>query len=142
MTKEELKHRLRSYQDLKAESDQVSDLLAEVEAKMKFPSGSVSDGLPRGSGGGDPMFGIVARHIDLEKRYKSIQAKLAAAQCEIEELIDCLEPRERKLMRHYYIEGLTWEKVCVAMNYSWRQVHNIHRYALNRILELHEGKSA
>jgi hypothetical protein len=39
-------------------------------------------------------------------------------------------------MRHRYLEGLTWEKVCVEMNYSWRQTHNIHARALDKLVDL------
>ncbi|MBO5917248.1 MAG: sigma-70 family RNA polymerase sigma factor, partial [Oscillospiraceae bacterium] len=59
---------------------------------------------------------------------------LAAAQAAIEDRIEALEPRARKLMRHRYIEGLSWEEVCVAMCYSWRQTHNIHGAALDALL--------
>ena len=142
MTKDELKRRLRSYQELKAESKQVAELLAEVEANMIGPKGSASDGLPRGSGGEDPMLQIVSRHIALQNKYQIIHAKLIESQLQIENMIDCLDSRERELMRYYYIKGMTWEKVCVAMNYSWRQVHNIHSEALDRLVKYYGEKSA
>lgn len=138
MTKEELKRQLHSYRDLKAECAQVSELLAEVEARMTAPRGSSSSGQPRGSGNGDPMLGIVAQHIYLREQYQSMQGELTAAQIRIEEMISGLEPRERRLMRHYYIEGMTWEQVCVKTGYAWRQVHRIHSVALDRLLSLHE----
>jgi hypothetical protein len=37
------------------------------------------------------------------------------------------------LIRLYYIDGLTWEKVCVDINYSWRQTHRLHSEALKKI---------
>lgn len=135
MTKEELKRQLHSYRDLKAESEQVAELLAEIQSKMTSPRGAGSDGMPHGSGSGDPMFGVVSRYIDLQQQYQSLQQELVSAQAQIEELIGGLDSRRRRLMRYYYIERKTWEQVCVTMNYGWAQVHRIHNWALSRILE-------
>lgn len=134
MTKDELKLQLYSYRDLKAERQQIAQELEKVEAFMEGPKGTNWDGMPHSPGKSDPILSVVSQHIHLEERYKAKLAELAAAQTAIEEMIDGLEPRERKLMRHRYIEGLSWEEVCVAMCYSWRQTHNIHSAALDKIL--------
>jgi RNA polymerase sigma factor (sigma-70 family) len=133
MTKQELKHKLHSYRDLLAEYDQIKDELAKVEAFMEAPRGSNLDGMPRGGSSGDPIVNVVAHHIALQERYRTQLHRLAAAQAEIENLIDGLEPGERRLMRCRYIDGMTWEEVCVAMNYSWRQIHRIHAKALEML---------
>jgi DNA-directed RNA polymerase specialized sigma24 family protein len=139
MTKDELKKLLHSYRDLKDEHKQIALELEQVEAFMTAPKGTNWDGMPRGGRAGDPILNVVSQHINLQERYQAKLAELAAAQTQIEELIDSLEPRERKLMRHRYIEGLSWEEVCVAMCYSWRQTHNIHGNALDKILEQING---
>jgi DNA-directed RNA polymerase specialized sigma24 family protein len=134
MTKDELKKQLYSYRSLKAEHRQIAMELEKVEAFMTGPKGTNWDGMPRGSGSGDPILSVVTHHIALQERYQTKLAELAAAQTQIEELIDSLAPMERKLFRHRYIEGLTWEEVCVAIGYSWRQTHNLHSAALDKIL--------
>ena len=134
MTKDELKKQLHSYRDLKAEHKQIAMELEQVEAFMAGPKGTTWDGMPRGSGGGDPILSVVTKHIALQERYQAKLAELAEAQAHIEELIDSLAPMERKLFRHRYIEGLSWEEVCVAIGYSWRQTHNIHSAGLDKIL--------
>lgn len=137
MTKDELKKQLHSYRDLKAEHEQIAQELEKLETFMVGPKGTNWDGMPRGRGAGksDPILNVVAKHISLQERYQAKLAELAAAQTQIEDMIENLEPMERKLFRHRYIEGLTWEEVCVAIGYSWRQTHNIHGAALDRILE-------
>lgn len=139
MTRDELKKQLHSYRDLKAEHRQIAMELEKVEAFMTAPKGTNWDGMPRGSSSGDPILSVVSHHLALQERYQAKLAELAAAQAHIEELIDSLEPMERKLFRHRYIEGLTWEEVCVAIGYSWRQTHNIHGAALDKILERYEA---
>ena len=135
MTKDELKKLLHSYRDLKAEYDQIAMELEKVEAAMDGLKGTNWDGMPRGSGKSDPILSVVSQHLALQQRYKFQLVKLAAAQALIEDMIESLEPSERKLMRCRYIDGLTWEEVCVAIGYSWRQTHNIHSRILDKILE-------
>ena len=135
MTKDELKKKLHSYRDLKAEYDQIVKELEKVEAFMTAPRPANLDGMPRSPGAGDPVLGVVTQHITLQSRYKFQLVKLAAAQALIEDIIESLEPGERKLMRCRYIDGLTWEEVCVSIGYSWRQTHNIHARILDKLME-------
>lgn len=132
--KEDLKKRLHQYRDLEAERLQIAQELERVEGVMAAPKGAGLDGMPRSSGVGDPVLGVVAQHLDLLERYRLQLAKLAAAQAALEDMIEGLGPMTRKLMRHRYIEGMSWEEVCVAVGYSWRQTHNIHAKALDALL--------
>lgn len=130
MTKDELKRRLRGYRNIKAEIVQIKELMEEVDAKMEAPKGATMDGTPKGSCSGDPMVGIVSQRIELQKKYQTLQTSLIEQQSWIEDRIAELDTRERRLMRCYYLQGMTWEQVCVAMNYSWMQTHRLHNNAL------------
>lgn len=133
--KEALKIKLLSYLDIKAERQQIQ---REID-RLADPRGANLDGMPRGSAGGDAMAGIVAKRDALRKKYEAKLADLTDAQTEIEELIDGLEPKASRLMRCRYIEGLSWEKVCVAINYAWAQTHRLHSDTLNKLLEKTKG---
>jgi hypothetical protein len=133
--KEALKTRLLSYLDIKAERKQIEREIA----RLADPKGTNWDGMPRGSGGGDVMAGIVAKRDALRRKYEAKLADLIAAQTEIEETIDGLDPRERRLMRLRYIDGLEWEEVCVKICYSWRQTHRLHSEILDKLLTITEG---
>ena len=133
--KEALKKYLLSYLDIKAERAQIQkqiDCLAD-------PKGTNWDGMPRGSGGGDVMAGIVDKRDALRRKYEAKLADLTDAQTEIENLIDGLEPKARRLMRCRYIDGLSWEKVCVAINYAWAQTHRLHSDILDQLLDKTKG---
>ena len=134
--KEQLKRRLRRYASLKAEAQQIAQELAKVENAMKGPGAANLDGMPRASGIGDQVLGVVSQHLALLERYQRQRERLAAEQSAIEDMIEGLEPTARQIMRYKYIDGLTWEEVCVAVNYSWRQTHNIHDKALEALLAL------
>lgn len=135
-----LKHRLHQYQDILSELDQIAKSVQQLEAVMHSPRGSNLDGIPKSPGAGNPVLGMVTQHVTLLDRYREKMVGLESAAVDIENLIDQLEPVTRRLMRHRYIEGLTWEEVCVAIGYSWRQTHNLHAKALDAILEAEEGR--
>lgn len=127
MTKEQLK----GFRSIKLERDRLLLMIEELEAQMRSPKSQRLDGMPRGgSSPSSPVENLVVKHTELLERYYEKVAELTAATVEIEEAIERLSPRERTLLRLHYIEGLTWEEVCVAMSYSWRQVHRIHAVAL------------
>lgn len=128
------KERLRHYIDIKREATQIRSTLQELEASMTAPRAQALDGMPRsGSQAYDHLSDVVARHQDLIDQYCDKLDELAAEQMQIEQAIESLQPRERELIRYRYIEGLSWEEICVRMSYSWRQTHRIHANALQQI---------
>ena len=128
------KERLRHYRDIKRETAQIRSTLQELEASMTSPRAQALDGMPRsGSQAYDHLADVVAKHQDLVDQYCAKLDELAAEQMQIEQAIESLQPRERELIRYRYIEGLSWEEICVRMSYSWRQTHRIHANALQQI---------
>lgn len=142
MTKDELKKQLHRYRDLEAERRQIEKELERVADLMNGPRSANLDGMPKAPGIGDPVLGVVSQRLALEERYRLQLEKLASAQADIEDMIEGLEPMTRKLMRHRYIEGLTWEEVCVAIGYSWSQTHDRHSKALDALLAAEREKEA
>lgn len=133
MTKEQL----RAYRDIKLERDKLALMIEEVEAVLYSPRSQRLDGMPRGgSAPGSLVEEAAVKHTELLERYRQKVAELSAALVEIENAIEVLDSRERTLVRLYYIQGLTWEEVCVDMSYSWRQVHRIHAKALEILKEV------
>lgn len=132
MTKEQLK----AYREMKRERDDLSRRIKELEAEMYGPRAQRLDGMPRGGSGENY---IIEERMDnmgkLLDAYRAKELELTSALVEIERAIRVLEPRECLLVRLHYIDGLTWEKVAVAMDYSWRQVHRIHSDALEKLRE-------
>ena len=87
------------------------------------------------------MTGIVAELVGLQESYKNKLHRLNAALAEVEDMVDSLDdPVERRLLRCRYIDDLTWEEVCVEMNYSWRQTHRIHGNALDKLVAAEMNK--
>lgn len=131
MTKEQL----RAYRDLKTEHDLLSQKLEELETELYGIQAQRLDGMPHSNreGSSDKTDILLDRKTLLHARYMVKKVELAKAVLAIEDAIEKLTPRERTLIRLYYIDGLTWEQVAVKMNYSWRQVHRIHGAALAQL---------
>lgn len=132
MTKEQLKE----YKDTKKELDDLKQRREEVEASLYGVRSKQLDGMPkRGTNEND----LKEKQIDAKEKllmlYKAKEKKLCEILVVIESAIEKLDPRERQLIRMHYIDGMTWEQVCVKMCYSWRQVHRIHSKALQKLKE-------
>lgn len=129
------KERLKRYRHIKEETRQIKDLLEELEARVYgLQSQELSD-LPRAhtAKSGSAQERAADSSMQLRERYRAKLEELAEEQLAIEEAIEALEPTQRQMLRYKYIEGMTWEEVCVAMNYSWRQVHRLHAKALKQL---------
>lgn len=140
MTKDEIKNLLCSYKDLRKERDQLRKMVAQFESTMYSPSGPNLDGMPRNPSTGNPVLNATAQHLALLDRYRTALDRVTAAQTRIEQMIEGLDSKYRVLLRCRYIDGMTWEKVCVAVNYSWRRTHYLHSQALNLLAEKYKEK--
>lgn len=132
MTKEEL----RSYRALTKERKQLETLLEEIESPLYSAKVQRLTGMPSASGSGESGSAqerLADRTMELRARYAEDIAELAERQLAIEQAIDALPSTMRQLLRARYIEGLTWEEVCVCIGYGWRQTHRVHAEALQRM---------
>ncbi len=135
MTKDELKIRLKCYLEIKDEAKQIE----ELRDALLDPKGANLDAMPRSSGPGNPVEAARKQREALARDYDRKLEELAAEQAYIEAMIEGLDPIERLLMRHRYLDGLTWEKVCVAINYGWTQTHNMHGRILDKLVKRYGG---
>lgn len=130
------KERLRNYRALLAEKETLEAQIETVEAALYNPK------IPKykPATGGQPAEGkamedLAAKHMELLDLYQDKMTGLAVELQAIEQAIDSLPPRERTLLRLYYVRGLAWKDVCELMHYSWGQTHNIHAKALEMLKE-------
>ena len=130
MTKEEL----QNYRRLKSEQDDLKDKIKEIDNELYSLRIGTRDGTPRGGAGNSyHVESLIDKKEKLKAKYYEQETLLTEKTIAIEELIKTLPSKERRLMRYHYIDGLTWESVCIAMNYSWSHVHRIHASALIRL---------
>lgn len=131
------KERLRNYQNIKREREQLKHQLEEIEAALYYPKIQRLTDMPGGGRKeGNPQEDLAIHHIELQERYNAKLEELAAEQLAIEQAIETLDPTERMLLRYRYIDGLKWEEVCVKIGYSWVQTHEHHGRALRKLREV------
>lgn len=131
------KRQLKAYRDIRGEIEDLKERLKELEATMYDPKTPTPNAAPAPLHGvSDPTSAKALQYMELVTLYRTRLRDLYRVQLEVEKAIETLEPRERRLMRLYYLDGLTWEQVCVEMSYSWMQIHRIHAKALDQLKDV------
>lgn len=122
------KERLRKYRDLKREQLQIKQQLEQTRLELEALDDAVGVDVARIKAAYRKIMALYCRKADVLSR------ELMA----IEQAIGQLDTKERTLLRHYYIDGLTWDQVCEEMHYGWTQVHNIHSGAVEKLRRMKE----
>lgn len=131
MTKEQLKQ----YQHIKRELDKLEQTIQRINADLYSTRTADLSGMPKSQPieGSSPWDARIDEKNEILEMYARKKEELKEALLIIERAIDTLEPRERTVLRLYYINGMKWEEVCVAGFFSWRTVHRIHAEALEKL---------
>lgn len=132
------KERLRRYRDLLAEKKQLDKQLEIIEAALYNPKIPQMKQTPRAQPQGNATEDLANKHLELLDYYRNKLAELAMEELAIEEVMERLPARERKVLRAYYLRGLTWEEVAVDVGYTWRHVHRVHSSALQLLAAMEE----
>ena len=73
----------------------------------------------------------------IDTQIARLQAKRLESIRYYQEILQCIsaieDPTEQTLLRLKYIHGNTLESIAETLNYSLRQIHNIHRHALEHL---------
>lgn len=129
------------FQNYRRLAHEVQLLKAKVNA-LCDPTGSRYSLSPRApSGQANTLDNLVAAYTALEEHYFKKLAEKETALLLVERAIESLaDPAERLIMRYRYIDGHSWQKVCVLMlsqGVSERQVYRLHGWALEKLKEVH-----
>lgn len=135
--KDKIKY-LKRYINLDREIDRKLEEVARLRSKLTRVT-EVYSTEPRGGGS---IYGkteeILAKIVDLEKEIDTDVDRLVTIRDGIKTIIEAVEDdRERLLLQYRYLDGWTFEKIAVEMNYSWRQIHRLHSKALTNLKIAH-----
>ena len=131
--KDKIKY-LKRYINLDREIERKLEEVSRLRSKLTRIT-QVLTAEPRGGGS---IYGkteeIIAKIVDLEKEIDADVDRLVAIRDGIKTMIEAVEDdRERLLLQYRYLDGWTFEKIAVEMNYSWRQIHRLHSRALTNL---------
>lgn len=106
------------------------DAIAALETRRTSPKiAAYGADVVRGSRNADINLTNIAKIDALIERYNASIAAILAAQAEFESAIDPLPPLERVILRQYFLDGLSWEAICIAQGKSYRQIMRIWQHA-------------
>lgn len=126
--------KLREIRDAYKEREQLREKIAQLETMRLSPRITMYGGeRVQSSAKGDIQPDLIARIDEAIAAYNAKLKKCVDLIIAFENSIEKLTSRERRLMRLYYIDGLTWEQVCVKMNYSWMHLHRLRKAILEKI---------
>jgi hypothetical protein len=128
---------LYQYMRLVIEFENITYTYNELMYKLLRPAPRAAklSGMPTNTNGcKNPIEAEYIMVINLENKIRYLKGEIVDMMHEIEDAICTLvDPMHRTVMRLRYIQGENWEKICVAINYSWAQTHRIHSDALGKI---------
>lgn len=88
---------------------------------------------------GDKLGAAVARILDAESRVSDELEMLEATEREVVKTINGVQDGTlNTLLYERYINGKTWERIAVLMNYTYRRVTQLHGKALNAVKDFLE----
>ena len=122
---------LRQYRGILREIEQLEAEKQRVLDSLLAPPNQVRQ--LQGRSGTDRIGEAVARRETYQNLIDRKLDELLALREQIESAIQGLPAEERRLMRLRYIDGLTWEKIAVALHYSIQHVWREHGRILQKM---------
>lgn len=129
--KEAEMYRLR---DAMEEKEQLAEKIAMLECARISPRVAAYEG--------EPVHSTVKKDINAEtlvkieellQKYNEKLSCILDLQARFEEAAQCLLERERRIMRRYFLDGLTWEKIASDENIGWTQIMRLRRDCIARM---------
>ena len=126
--------KLREVRSAYKERKQLEGKIIEFESMRVSPRGTAyGKERVQTSVKGDIQAENLAKIEGMLERYNELLRKCLVLIEEFETCLELLNSRERRMMRLYYIDGLTWEQVCVEMDLSWMHVSRIRKKIIEKI---------
>ena len=137
------KEYLQQYRQAVMRAEAAMDHLEELQsmATRITPNYGVEGGGTHQTG--DKLGAAVARIVDAESRVNDELEMLEATEREVIGTISKVQDSTLgTILYERYINGKTFERIAVSMNYSWRQTIRLHGSALNEVKSIlvEEGK--
>lgn len=131
MTNQEKKRYLQRYTKLNKAINQRLRERDRLRSLAEKCTSSIT-GLPRGGASDKETTWI--RLAEIEEEINADVDKYVDMRKEIEAAINTVDDITlQTLLRYRYLNGLTWERVAVEMEKTWRWIHRLHSRALEAI---------
>lgn len=120
----------KSYITLKKQFAETKERYKELRESMGNISIQKISDMPKTGSNNDKIAELLVKIEEIEE----CKLKLSRKFLEIENKIETLKDvKQKRVMELRYLDGITFERIAVAMGFSWNHVHRIHSKALNNI---------
>lgn len=124
---------LNRYRSLDMEINRKCEELSRWRSRAEKITPTISKA-PGGSGNGDRITDAVEKIVSIEEEINTDVDRLISVRGEVEKAIKSVPDETlRTLLELRYIDGLTWEKIAVKMNYGFQWVCKLHGRALTQV---------
>lgn len=123
------KEYLKSYMPKQRAAKRIEEEIEELRLDKMLPSMTYDD-MPHGSNMSDLSDYMVRLDELISKLIKARHERIDAYSKIFADIEKMEDEKEKDLLTYRYLRGYSWEKVCIVMNYSWKQIHRIHASAL------------
>ena len=126
---------LLEYQDILKAIEHLEEERAEILASGGTPK--ALDGMPHGSGTGDPTSSTGIRAAMIKQEIDDLLKKVEA----IRNAVNALAPVESDIIRLRYFRRMNWKDIFKEVNYSERETYRKHKEGLEKIANMAVGDS-
>ena len=110
----------------RAEYDKECELIDAIHS-------SVGDGMPHGSNISRETEHKALRLAEKAEKWKHAEAIAIEKRQEVFDVISDIDGAVGDILYERYINLCKWEKICITVNLSWRQVHRLHSEGLRAV---------
>ena len=125
------KEYLLRYRTVKREIEDIDMRMAKLRLKYAAPSAIDYSDMPKAHNTEHDLSDYMAKMDELTDYLISKYTRLRGVEVDIYKRLDRMtDQTERDILRSRYIDGMSWEKIAVKLNYSVRNVTRLHGHAL------------
>ena len=140
MTYEEKVRWLRRYQDSLRRERALAEEVKQMRARACKVTPSLT-GMPGGPSDGQSLPRAVENIVQTQQELQAQINQCGAVRREIVAALNQVSnPRDHEILRRKYLLNETWEKIAVAMYYSYKQVRRRHRACVEALTLPDAGK--
>jgi hypothetical protein len=133
LTNQEKKAKLNQYREAEAEAARLDLEITRLYSCAERAT-MVLKRTSGGGGDGRTLERAVEAIVDMADKLGAERLKAIRLRREIEDAIASVpDGRLRMLLRYRYIDGMTWERIAVNMNFDARWVRRLHGQALDEL---------
>lgn len=133
MTYEEKKVWLDRYREAEKKYNRLSERLAEAQTATRRITQNLS-AIPGGGSDGQNLARAVEREEEAERKAYAQRAVCDKLFAEIDPVLRQLDDnRNYSILRRYYLDLQTWERIADETNYSVRRIYAIRKSCVERL---------